>query len=431
MKTVTTIITSEYKSVLEDIKSGAKQIFITGNAGTGKSTLLNYILTQTCCIKVAPTGVAATNIKGMTIHSFFNISPVEANIYKTRPLSEKKAQILFEADAIVIDEISMVSSLLLDQINIVCQRSLKNKELFGGKQIIMFGDVGQLQPVINSSLKVQLDKLYASSMFFDSNSFKACKDVKYHCLTKNFRQQDLSFSKTLDSIRLGKTNSEHLAVLNSRLIDSTTTDDNAIYLASTNDTVNALNDIMLEEIPGKTYEFKAAVVGKFKTANTVLVENLKLKKGCKIMMLSNCSESGEYVNGTLGTFDSYNEEDHLAIVLINGKKHKIEPVVHEEIQYDLNDKGQIINNVIGSFQQFPIKIGYAITIHKSQGMTFDKTIILNGKGFFGEGQGYVALSRCRTLEGITLEKPVKKSDFKTNHYSINWLNEKLQLQLQQ
>src|ERR1035437_4017355 len=207
----TVIITDEYKKILDDVNKGEKQIFITGNAGTGKSTLLNYLLSLKSCVVVAPTGVAATNVKGMTIHSFFNISPVEANIYKTRPLTDKRAELLFKADAIVIDEISMVSALLLDQINIVCQRSLKSKEPFGGKQIIMFGDVGQLQPVVNDSLQKQLAKQYSSMMFFDSYVFKTCcPDTKYHCLTKNFRQQDLTFSSILDSIRVGNIKPEHI-----------------------------------------------------------------------------------------------------------------------------------------------------------------------------------------------------------------------------
>jgi len=418
------IITKEYKKVLEDINSGVKQIFITGNAGTGKSTLLNYLLSKINCIKVAPTGVAATNIKGMTIHSFFNICPTEANVYKTRPLTEKKAELLFKANAIVIDEISMVSSLLMDQINIVCQRSLKNREPFGGKQIIMFGDIGQLQPVIKDSLKKQLDKIYDSSMFFDSNVFKSCTNVKYHCLTQNFRQQDTIFSNVLDSIRIGTIQQSHIDLLNTRIISEESSEENAIFLASTNDVVDGLNDLMLEDIEGKAFKFIAKTTGKFKSTNTILVETLILKKECKIMILAN-DPKGNYINGTLGTFQGYDEENHKVIVEINGRKYNLEPVVHEEIQYDLDSKGEIVNKVIGSFEQFPIKIGYAITIHKSQGMTFDKVIILNQRGFFGEGQGYVALSRCRTLEGIHLEKPVKKFDFKVNSYSINWLENKL------
>jgi len=418
------IVTSEYKAILEDVEKKEPVIFITGNAGTGKSTFLNFLMQKKNCIRVAPTGVAATNIKGVTIHSFFNISPVEANVYKTRPLVSKKAEILFKADAIVIDEISMVSALLLDQINIVCQRSLKSKEPFGGKQIIMFGDIGQLQPVVNNSLKKQLDKIYDTSMFFDSYVFKNCENIKYHRLTKNFRQADKIFSKILDNIRIGKVKQEDIDILNTRIINEETDDKDAVYLGSTNLIVNGMNDLMLDDIKEKPHSFRALVRGKFKVTNTVLVENLQLKKGCKVMMLANCPK-GNYFNGTIGYFEGYYEKEHKLMVNINGQIHKIEPVKHEEIQYDLDSAGNIVNKVIGSFEQFPVKVGYAITIHKSQGMTFDKVIILNSIPFFGEGQGYVALSRCRTLEGIALEQKIKRSDFKTNNYSIKWLQDKV------
>lgn len=425
-KTVTTIVTEEYLNILKDVDSGAGQIFITGNAGTGKSTFLNYLLLKKNCIKVAPTGVAATNIKGMTIHSFFKINPSEANVFKSRALPKKQADLLMKADAIVIDEISMVSALLLDQINVTCQKTLGNKKAFGGRQIIMFGDIGQLQPVVNKSLGKMLEKQYDSQMFFDSFVFKnLCKDVKYHCLTKNFRQQDEKFSKVLDAVRTGTLSPRQLDILNTRVINDDTTTDGAVYLASTNEVVNFLNDSMLKDIAETEYYFKALVTGSFKSTNTILIEDLRLKKGCKVMILVN-DPKGNYINGTVGLFEGYNEEDHKILVsTADGEVYKLGLITQEDIKYDLDDNGDIVSRVTGTFRQFPVKIGYAVTIHKSQGMTFDKIVILNDKGFFGEGQGYVALSRCRTLEGISLEVPLKARDFKVNKYGIEWLTEKL------
>jgi len=421
-------INKQFKKALNAIEEG-RSVFITGKAGTGKSTLLNYFRDETkkSVVILAPTGVAAVNVKGETIHSFFrfkpDITPREAEeiAKKTRRNKDKK-ELFNRLETIVIDEVSMVRADLLDCVDIFLKAVGKNKLPFGGKQMVFIGDLYQLPPVVIGRDREVFKTEYDSCYFF---SAKAMKDFKIEIieLEKVYRQKDGKFIEILNSIRNNTVESKHLKTLNERFrrnIDPENFEKGQIYLATTNLLAEKINKINLEKLAEKKYVLKGEIDGKFDRKYLPTDPELEVKKGAQVMLLNNDSR-GRWINGTVGEIVGFGE-DGIEIKLQNGKTVFVSPFQWEIIETYFNAKAKALEKrILGSFIQYPIKLAWAITVHKSQGKTFDKVIIDLSSGIFACGQTYVALSRCRTLEGIILKKEITKSNVFTDWKVVRYL----------
>lgn len=404
------IITDEFKQALYLLESTSESLFITGKAGTGKSTLLQLFRqsTEKNVVILAPTGVSALNIGGQTIHSFFRF-PLrlmnDAKIFRDK----KRKKMFQKIDMIIIDEISMVRADIIDAID----HSLRlNREVytlpFGGVQMVFFGDLFQLPPVVESEeLKMHFSLNYDSPYFFSANSLIDFNLTKIE-LTKIFRQKDTEFIQILNNIRDNTITNNLLFSLNSRCLHNNFNKDIAIYLTSTNKIATEINKKKLNEISSQEFNFEAVLKGNFSKDSFPTDENLLLKKNAQIMMLKNDPDK-RWVNGTLGIITDITP---LTIsVKINSKIYSIEKVKWDKIEYDFDTSTRkITESLIGSFTQFPLKLAWAVTIHKSQGKTFDNVVIDLGAGAFAHGQTYVALSRCRSIDGVKLVRPLKLKD---------------------
>jgi len=401
-----------FQQAIDVLENTDKSIFITGKAGTGKSTLLEYFrsLTQKRVVVLAPTGVAAINVKGETIHSFFRFKPgiTLDKISKFRQKDEKK-NIYKKLDAIIIDEISMVRADLLDCVDKFLRLNGPNKKLpFGGIQMIFFGDLYQLPPVVVSHEKQIFKGFYDSEYFFSAKVF-AKIEMLYLELEKVYRQKDERFISLLNTIRNNSAGDKELSLLNERL-DPGFDPKGQYYinLTTTNQMAREINERWLECLPAKTHIYEGMLEGDFDNKQLPTDIELKLKAGSQIMMLNNDSQ-GRWVNGTMGKILTIND-DVLVVKLQNGNLAEVDPFVWEIFHFNYNQNTmQLESNVTATFTQYPLKLAWAITIHKSQGKTFDNVIIDIGNGTFAHGQLYVALSRCRSLDGIVLRKPIKKT----------------------
>ncbi|PIS31480.1 AAA family ATPase [Candidatus Saganbacteria bacterium CG08_land_8_20_14_0_20_45_16] len=404
---------------LDLLENTSQNVFITGKAGTGKSTLLDYFRNQTKkrVVVLAPTGVAAINVRGETIHSFFGFKP-DITLDKVRQLDFKKRQkenIYKKIDAIVIDEISMVRADLLDCVDKFLRLNGPAKNLpFGGLQMIFFGDLYQLPPVVTSHERHIFQNHYSSPYFFSARVFQNIK-IEYLELEKVYRQKDEQFIGLLNTIRNNSATEPELAVLNQRYLpDFEAKDDFAIYLTTTNLMASELNEKRLEELKGKLRVLEGELLGDFEQNQLPTGINLKLKIGAQVMMLNN-DPLRRWVNGTMGKIKKI-KQDEIEVELQDGKREIVQPFTWEIFHFSFDPKiGQLDSEVVATFTQFPLKLAWAITIHKSQGKTFDKVIIDIGRGTFAHGQMYVALSRCRSLDGIVLKKLLKKS-----HIFMDW-----------
>lgn len=403
-------INKEFSVCLDIMENTHNHIFITGDAGTGKSTLLRHFVNTTSkkVVVVAPTGVAAVNIGGQTIHSFFRFPPkplTESNI----PLIDEKYSMLYKiVTTIVIDEVSMVRVDLMDAIDIFLRTNLNSEEPFAGKQIIMFGDLNQLPPVVaQEAEREMIMHKYKSRYFFDAEVFTKISfdGIK---LTKIFRQKDKVFINLLNSIKDNTIKNEGIDSINERMI--TKLEDDVITLCSTNAVADHINNMMLSKVHGEEYTLTGNIIGEFNTKYCNVDENITVKIGCRVMILVNHKEKKWY-NGTIGELTDVNPEKHSITVLIDGKYYEIEKHEYEYTKYRYDrEKGDISSVVSGTFTQFPIRVAYGITIHKSQGKTFERINIDAGLKLFAHGQLYVALSRCTTLQGITLSRGIDRSD---------------------
>lgn len=415
-----------------------KNVFVTGKAGTGKSTLLQYFRgkTKKNIVVLAPTGVAATNIKGQTIHSFFqfkpDITPESAKFIKPR-----NKKIYKELDTIVIDEISMVRADLLDSIDIFLREHGKNKmQPFGGIQMIFIGDLYQLPPVVTALEKPIFSDIYESPYFFDARVIKNARttllqnlplfDMEFIELEKVYRQKDENFISILNAIRNNTITNEQIAKLNQRYIPDFKEPEEELYihLTTTNDIANKINHEKLSQLKGKLLRFPGYIMGNFEGRDLPTSELLELKIGAQVMLLNNDS-LGRWVNGSLGIVKDVEEggDDQVIFVeLTNKEVVEVLPYKWEmfKFYYD-KDKKAILSDSIGSFIQYPLRLAWAVTIHKSQGKTFDRVIIDIGKGTFSHGHIYVALSRCTTLDGIVLKKPIKKQHIIMDYRVINFV----------
>jgi len=395
------------------LEKSSRSMFITGKAGTGKSTLVKLFTkyTKKKVLILAPSGISAINAGGQTIHSFFGfplrpILPGDKEIRRFKRDSYQ-ADVVKNVDTIIIDEISMVRADLLDAIHysLALNTGVKNAA-FGGKQIVFIGDPFQLPPVVNDDAKQVISYLFPSPYFFDAMSFSR-RYIEMIELQKVYRQKDGDFLLMLNKIRLNDCREKHVEILNKRFYPKYEPADNdyIITLCTTNKTADTINKHRLEKLEGQKYRYEGCVEGDFPTNSLPTEISLELKVGAQIIFIRNDFQQ-RWVNGTLAKITKL-EDNSIEVMLENGDKHELEPHEWENTKYKWDlDKGKIEQEVLGTFTQFPIKLAWAITIHKSQGLTFDKAIIDIGRGTFAHGQLYVALSRCRTLNGLALRQKI-------------------------
>lgn len=407
----------QFQKALDAIASG-KNLFITGKAGTGKSTLLQYFRKNAPgkIVVLAPTGVAALNVQGETIHSFFGFKP-DITADKIKKKKGKKGLLYREVDRIVIDEISMVRADLLDHVDRFLRLNGRHIDLpFGGVQMVLIGDLYQLPPVVTPREKALFGSLYESPYFFDSRVFRD-HPMDMIELEKIYRQKDARFIEVLNTIRNNTPRPEHLAVLNARVgapLDQGGRGGPTVHLTPTNAQAAAINDDHLNRLKGPVRTFSAKVSTDFEGHASPAEADLRLAEGAQVMLLNN-DPVGRWVNGTLAQVvgfsrDESAEEDLVAVALADGSVEEVRPFTWDLFHFVYNATTKAIETESrGSFKQLPLKLAWAVTIHKSQGKTFDRVILDMGRGAFAHGQTYVALSRCTTLEGLSLVQPIQKS----------------------
>lgn len=413
----------EFQRALTLMEDTPKNIFITGRAGTGKSTLLNYFRDNTSkkVVILAPTGVAAVNVAGQTIHSFFHFKPnvTPASIKKKKSEGKEKTTIYKKLETIVIDEVSMVRADLLDCVDKFLRLNGPHaKQSFGGVQMIFIGDLYQLPPVVSGAEREIFRSHYASPYFFSAKVFPQL-ELEFIELEKVYRQKDNEFVRLLNTIRNRTATDNDLTSFNRRCDPSfsASADDFYLSLTSTNDLADGINEKRLSELPGKMWKAEGEITGDFGKEYLPTAVELKLKKGAQIMLLNNDS-CGQWINGTIGRVKKFekdaDDDDVIVAELDNGETARISPYTWKIYKFFLRNE-ELRSEEVGSFRQYPVRLAFAVTIHKSQGKTFEKVVIDVGRGTFAHGQMYVALSRCTTLEGIVLKQPLKKS-----HILIDW-----------
>lgn len=406
-------LSNDFKYALDQVEKAHKSIFITGRAGTGKSTLLQLFrnTTRKKCVVLAPTGIAALNVKGQTIHSFFGFPP--------RPLSKRdikkrrNSRLYKNLEVLIIDEISMVRADMLDNIDHFLRINRNINLPFGDVQVVFFGDLFQLPPVVSTEVEKQMFRTqYESPYFFSAKVFEEFEMEQLE-LRKVYRQEGRHFLRLLDAIRLNQADYDDLEDLNERHQPNFSPEEFYITLSARNAKVNSINDKALKDIPFDEEVYLASVTGDFNPRLFPTDAALKLKLHAQVMFIKNDPDK-RFVNGTIGKVTKL-ENDKITIqVDENGEKQviKVERFEWEILRYQASkeDLNKIETKVAGTFKQFPLRLAWAVTIHKAQGKTFDKVIIDLGRGAFEHGQTYVALSRCRTLAGIILRQRLKGSD---------------------
>lgn len=404
-------LTPDFQHAFDVMEQTKRHVYITGNAGTGKSTLLQYFKEKTAkkIVILAPTGVAAINVGGSTIHSFFRFPPRLVTRDDVRRVRGKEA--LFAAlETVVIDEVSMVRADVMDAIDHSLRLNRKRPhEPFGGVQVILIGDLYQLPPIVDQELQDYFSDTYKSPYFFDAQVFKA-HAFEVIELKKIFRQKDPGFVELLNKVRNNQIRAADLLALNQRCAPSAPSGQGelAITLTSTNGLASQINLKRLDALRAKASQFDAEVTGNFDESSCPTDRRLTLKPGAQVMMVKN-DPNKRWVNGSLGVVHTLARDE--ITVSFGDAVCSVEPSAWDKIEYEYHKAdGRIEPKVTGSFRQFPIKLAWAITVHKSQGKTFDHVIIDLGRGAFAHGQTYVALSRCRSLEGIRLKNPIRESD---------------------
>lgn len=415
----------ELQNALQIIQYTNRSLFLTGKAGTGKSTFLRYIAenTKKKHVVLAPTGIAAINAGGATLHSFFKLPfhpllPNDTqynarNIRGTMKYNQEKRKLLQELELIIIDEISMVRADIIDFIDKILRIYCRNmREPFGGKQILLVGDIFQLEPVVKDEERQLLQPFYPNSFFFSAHVFREIQLVSIE-LKKVYRQTDEHFIHLLDKIRKSETTVSDLYTLNQRVGRDIDTSGMSITLSTRRDTVDYINQQKLEELPDETVMFEGVVTGEFPENSLPTPKELELKCGAQILFIRNDKEH-RWVNGTLGIIIGFDINEGRETIYVHTDDEEdviVEREVWSNVKYSFNEQEKKIEeHEIGTYTQFPLRLAWAITVHKSQGLTFKHVKIDFTGGAFAGGQTYVALSRCTSLEGISLKEPLRRSD---------------------
>ena len=416
----------EFQDALQLITHTRQSVFLTGKAGTGKSTFLKYICNHTKkkYVVLAPTGIAAINAGGVTLHSFFklpfrpmlpddpDLSLSHGRIFEFFKYPKEKRKIIAEVDLIIIDEISMVRADIIDCVDRILRVYSGNMRLpFGGKQLLFVGDVFQLEPVVPSDQKEILSLFYASPFFFSTRVFKDINLVPIE-LQKVYRQTDSVFINILDRIRNNAARKQELDTLNGRYFPSfePQNEDMYITLATRRDQVDFINEKKLAELPGEEYVSVGKIEGDFPESSLPTQLNLSIKEQAQVIFIDNDYER-RWVNGTIGMVSGIDENGNVYVLLESGVEHLVEPTSWRNYKYKYNEKEKRIEEeIVGTFEQLPIRLAWAITVHKSQGLTFSRVVVDLTGGVFAGGQTYVALSRCTSLEGLVLKSKISSRD---------------------
>lgn len=441
----------EMQKALQIIQFTRRSLFLTGKAGTGKSTFMRHIAAtiKKKHIILAPTGIAAINAGGSTLHSFFKLPfhpllPTDKrysarNIRDTLKYNGEKTKLLREVELIIIDEISMVRADIIDFIDKVLRIYNRNmREPFGGKQLLLVGDIYQLEPVIKEDERQLLRPFYPSCFFFDAHVFREMQLIAVE-LKKVYRQRDAQFISLLDHIRTSQVSDTDLHLLNARVNAEIGTEEGrlSITLSGRRDTVDYINEKQLNTLPDQPTIFYGHIEGEFPESSLPTPIELEVKTGAQVLFIKNDKER-RWVNGTLGTIIGFgDEEDGIIYVRTeDGRDFDVEREIWSNVRYTFNEKEQKIEEEeIGSYQQFPLRLAWAITVHKSQGLTFNNVKIDFTGGVFAGGQTYVALSRCTSLQGISLQEPIRRenifvrtevTNFARNYNNLNVINSALQ-----
>ncbi len=418
----------EFKNALDLIIRTRQSVFLTGKAGTGKSTFLKYLCetTKKKYVVLAPTGIAAINANGSTIHSFFklpfrpmllddpDLSLVGGRIFEFFKYKKNHRKLIQEVELIIIDEISMVRADMVDCIDRILRIYSNNMRVpFGGKQLVFVGDMFQLEPVVTNDSKDILNRFYPNSFFFSAKVFSETKLVPIE-FTKIYRQTDKVFISILDKIRMGEVGAKEMQVLNTRFDPSFNPPEEDMYitLATRRDNVDYINEKKMSELETPEFLSLGTIEGDFPESSLPTAKDLLLKERAQVMFIRNDLQwPRRWVNGTLGVISYIDDMDNVYVIKEDGQEVLVDLESWRNYRYKYNEaENKIEEEIIGTFTQLPLKPAWAVTVHKSQGLTFSRVIVDFAGGVFAGGQAYVALSRCTSLEGMVLRKAITRSD---------------------
>ena len=416
-------INDKFQYALDKINEGA-DIFVTGKAGTGKSTFLEYAqgeITKRFAV-LAPTGVAAVNVGGQTIHSFFGfsieITPAIARNMRYADFPEKQA-LFRNVKTIIVDEVSMVRADIIDCMDAVLRTFQDSEKPFGGVQMIFIGDLLQLPPIVDREEKGEFEMRYQTPYFFSASVFGEFGfDYEFVEFDKVYRQADQKFISILNAIRTGEVRQPHLEMLNKRC-QPFNSNSNSVYLASTKKIVKNINEKRLDRLDTPLVKYQASLLGKFNKSSQPAPEMLEIKEGAQVMLLNN-DKKKRWVNGTIGKV-VHAGGNYITVETEDDEQFDVEPFTWKIYEYRVGDDNKMEKEQVGEYSQIPLMLAWAITIHKSQGKTFNNVMVDMGNGAFANGQTYVALSRCKTLEGTILKRSIRKEDIMADGKLLQFL----------